>query len=40
MVKTLPEDTVVTSWNFRSMPSLLSYQDGARLLLAMPVAVR
>jgi hypothetical protein len=40
VVKTLPEDTVVTSWNFRSMPSLLSYQDGARMLLAMPVAVR
>jgi hypothetical protein len=40
MVKTLPEDTVVTSWDFRSMPSLLSYQDGVRMLLAMPVAVR
>jgi len=40
VVKTLPEDTVVTSWNFRSMPALLSYQDGARMLLAMPVAIR
>jgi hypothetical protein len=40
VVKTMPEDTVVTSWNFRSMPSLLSFQDGARMLLAMPVAVQ
>ena len=40
VVKTLPEDTVVTSWDFRSMPSLLSFQDGARMLLAMPVAVQ
>jgi hypothetical protein len=40
VVKTLPEDTVVTSWDFRSMSSLLSFQDGARMLLAMPVAVQ
>jgi hypothetical protein len=40
MVKNYPENTVITSWNFRTMPSLLSYQDGIRLLLAMPVAVR
>jgi hypothetical protein len=40
MVKTLPENNVVTSWDFRPMPSLLSYQDGARLLLAMPIPVR
>jgi hypothetical protein len=40
MVKNYPENTVITSWNFRPMPSLLSYQDGIRMLLAMPVAVR
>lgn len=40
MVKNYPENTVITSWDFRPMPSLLSYQDGIRLLLAMPVAVR
>jgi hypothetical protein len=40
MVKNYPENTVITSWDFRPMPSLLSYQDGIRMLLAMPVAVR
>ena len=40
MVKNYPENNVITSWDFRPMPSLLSYQDGIRLLLAMPVAVR
>jgi hypothetical protein len=40
LVKNYPENNVITSWNFRPMPSLLSYQDGIRLLLAMPVAVR
>ncbi len=40
MVKNYPENTVVTSWDFRPMPSLLSYQDGIRILLAMPVATK
>ncbi len=40
MVKNYPQNTVVTSWDFRSMPSLLSYQDGIRTLLAMPVATK
>jgi hypothetical protein len=40
MVKNYPENSVITSWDFRPMPSLVSYQDGIRLLLAMPVAVR
>jgi hypothetical protein len=40
MIKNYPENNVITSWDFRPMPSLLSYQDGIRLLLAMPVAVR
>jgi hypothetical protein len=40
MVKNYPENNVITSWDFRTMPSLLSYQDGIRLLLAMPVVVR
>jgi hypothetical protein len=40
MVKTLPENAAITSWDFRPMPSLLSYQDGIRLLLAMPVPLR
>jgi hypothetical protein len=40
MVKNYPENTVITSWDFRPMPSLLSYQDGIRMLLAMPVATK
>ena len=40
MVKNYPENTVITSWDFRPMPSLLSFQDGIRMLLAMSVAVR
>ncbi len=40
MVKNYPENTVMTSWDFRPMPSLLSYQDGIRMLLAMPVATK
>ena len=37
MVKNYPEDNVITSWDFHTMPSLLSYQDAIRTLLAMPV---
>jgi hypothetical protein len=40
MVKNYPENTVITSWDFRPMPSLLSFQDGIRALLAMPVATK
>jgi hypothetical protein len=40
MVKNYPENTVITSWDFRPMPSLLSYQDGVRALLSMPVATK
>jgi len=40
MVKNMPEDSVITSWDFHAMPSLLSYQDGIRALLAMPVATK
>jgi hypothetical protein len=39
MLKTMPENNVVTSWDFRPMPSLVSYQEGARMLLAMPLPV-
>ncbi len=37
MVKTLPENAVMTSSDFRPMPSLMPYQDAIRMLLAMPV---
>jgi hypothetical protein len=40
MVKTLPENTAITSWDFRPMPALLSYKDGTRLLLAMQIPLR
>jgi hypothetical protein len=40
MVKNLPEDSVITSWDFHAMPELLSYQDAIRTLLAMPVATK
>jgi len=40
MVKNYPENTVITSWDFRPMTSLLSYQDSIRALLAMPVATK
>ena len=40
MVKNYPENTVATSWDFRPMPALLSYQDSIRELLAMPVATK
>ena len=40
MVKNYPENTVVTSWDFRPMASRPSYQDAIRELLAMPVATK
>ncbi|MDE8346465.1 MAG: hypothetical protein POH28_09885, partial [Acidocella sp.] len=39
MVKTYPQDTVIDAWDFRILPTLLSYQEAIRTLLAMPVAV-
>lgn len=40
LVKTMPENTVITSWDFRPMSSLVSYEDGVRLLLEMPIVLR
>jgi hypothetical protein len=40
MVKTYPENAAITSWDFQPMPSLLSYKDGTRLLLALPIPLR
>jgi len=40
LVKTVPENSTITSSDFRPMSSLLPYQDAIRLLLAMPVALR
>ena len=37
LVKTIPENAAITSWDFRPMASLLPYQDAIRLLLATPV---
>jgi hypothetical protein len=40
MVKTVPVNTEMTSWDFRLMPSLVGYQDAIKMLLAMPVPLR
>lgn len=40
LVKSYPENTVIHSWNFQTMPSLLSYQDSIRELLTMQIPVR
>lgn len=40
MVKTLPENAVITSWEFQPMRSLPGYQDAIRELLAMPVPLQ
>ena len=37
LVRMLPENTTITSWNFRPMPLQLSYQEATRVLLNMPV---
>jgi hypothetical protein len=37
LVKTMPENTTMTSYDFRPMPTLMPYQDAVRMLLAMPV---
>jgi hypothetical protein len=40
LVKTVPQNSAMTSWDFRPMPSLLSYQDAIRVLLATPIPLR
>lgn len=40
MVRTLPENTTITSWDFHPMPAQISYQEAIRLLLSMPVALQ
>jgi hypothetical protein len=40
MVRTLPQNTTITSWQFRPMPSPMSYKDAVRDLLAMPVVLQ
>jgi hypothetical protein len=40
MVKTVPYNVVMTSSEFRVLPSLLSYQDAIRLLLAEKIPLR
>jgi hypothetical protein len=37
LVKNMPENNVMSSYDFRPMPSLLPYQDAIKILLAMPV---
>ena len=40
LVKTLPENTVMTNSDFHQMPAMLPYQEAIRILLAMPIALR
>ncbi|MBW4040096.1 MAG: hypothetical protein HIU91_14775 [Acidobacteria bacterium] len=40
MVRTLPQDTTITSWDFRRMPAQLTYQQAIHDLLAMPVPLQ
>jgi hypothetical protein len=40
MVKNYPEDNVITSWDFRALPSGVSFQEGIRELLGMAVATK
>lgn len=40
MVKSYPENNEIRSWDFRMLPSLLSYQDSIRILLAMQIPLR
>jgi hypothetical protein len=40
MVKTVPQNSEVTSSDFRPMPSQLPYQDAIKLLLAMQIPLR
>jgi len=40
MVKTVPFNVVMNSWEFRVLPGLLDYQDAIRVLLAEKIALR
>jgi hypothetical protein len=40
MVKTLPENSKITTTDFTLLPAALPYQEAIRLLLAMPVPLR
>jgi hypothetical protein len=40
MVKTLPVNVEMTSWDFRLMPSPVPYQEAIKMLLAMPISLR
>lgn len=40
MVRTLPQNTTITSWDFHPMPHQISYQEAIHALLAMPVPLQ
>jgi hypothetical protein len=40
LVKTVPQNAELTSWDFRLLPALMPYQDAIHTLLAMPVPLR
>jgi hypothetical protein len=40
MLRTVAQNTVMTSWDFRLLPSPMTYQDAVHTLLALPVTLR
>jgi hypothetical protein len=40
LVKTVPENTLMTNTNFRQLPAQISYQDAIHILLAMPIPLK
>lgn len=40
LVKTVPENTLMTNTNFRQLPGQVSYQDAIHILLAMPIPLK
>jgi hypothetical protein len=40
MIKTIPQNSEMTTWDYRPMPSLLPFADAIRVLLAMQIPLR
>jgi hypothetical protein len=40
LIKTVPQNTVMTNSDFQQMPAMLPYQDAIRILLAMSIPLR
>jgi hypothetical protein len=40
LIKTVPENTIMTNSDFQQMPAMVPYQEAIRILLAMPIPLR